>query len=124
MPAPLPVARGHHLLRLLGWICGHCEPDDERGSGYRLIYHCDDERFAVRGDTMGPSRGGQIGLIMQSTRGVVEIEVGYLIHRPFWRRDYATEAALACRDYDFDVLGRQRVISRSGSRTCRRREWP
>jgi RimJ/RimL family protein N-acetyltransferase len=56
-------------------------------------------------------RVGQVGLIMQNVRGVEEIEVGYLIHRPFWRRAYATEAALACRDYAFDVLGRQQVIS-------------
>jgi [ribosomal protein S5]-alanine N-acetyltransferase len=38
-----------------------------------------------------------------------EIEVGYLIHRPYWRR--ATEAALACCDYAFNVLDHQRVIS-------------
>jgi RimJ/RimL family protein N-acetyltransferase len=54
---------------------------------------------------------GQVGLITQNVRGVEEIEVGYLIHRPFWRRGYAMEAALACRDYAFDVLGRQQVIS-------------
>ncbi len=56
-------------------------------------------------------RVGQVGLVMQNVRGVDEMEVGYLIDRPFWRRAFATEAALACRDYAFDVLGRQRVIS-------------
>ena len=40
-----------------------------------------------------------------------EKEVAYLIHRPFWRRGYATEAGRAARDYAFEVLGRQRVIA-------------
>ncbi len=54
---------------------------------------------------------GQVGLLIQHVHGVDEKEVGYLIHRPFWRRGLATEAASGCRDYAFDVLGRQRVIS-------------
>jgi RimJ/RimL family protein N-acetyltransferase len=54
---------------------------------------------------------GQVGLLMQQVDGAAELEVGYLIHRPFWRRGYATEAARACRDHAFVALGRRRVIS-------------
>ena len=54
---------------------------------------------------------GQVGVVVQNVRGVDEREVGYLIHRPFWRRGFATEAALACRDYALNVLGSDRVIS-------------
>ena len=54
---------------------------------------------------------GQVGLLIQNVQGVEEKEVACLIHRPFWRQGFATEAALACRDYAFDVLGRQRVIA-------------
>lgn len=54
---------------------------------------------------------GQVGLLIQNIHGVEEKEVAYLIHRPFWRRGFATEAARACRDYAFDVLGRERVIA-------------
>ena len=54
---------------------------------------------------------GQVGLLIQNIQGVEEREVGYLIHRPFWRRGFATEAALACRDYAFTMLGRERVIA-------------
>ncbi len=54
---------------------------------------------------------GQVGLLIQHVRGVEEKEVAYLIHRPFWRRGFATEAGTAVRDYAFDVLGRQRVVA-------------
>jgi ribosomal-protein-alanine N-acetyltransferase len=54
---------------------------------------------------------GQVGLAMQSVGGVEEPEIGYLIHRPFWRQGLATEAALATRSWAFDTLGLDRVIS-------------
>ncbi|MBI4516708.1 MAG: GNAT family N-acetyltransferase [Deltaproteobacteria bacterium] len=54
---------------------------------------------------------GQVGLTVQHLDGVDEPEVGYLIHRPFWRQGFATEAAIATRDYAFDALARPRVIS-------------
>jgi RimJ/RimL family protein N-acetyltransferase len=38
-------------------------------------------------------------------------EVGYMIHRPYWRRGLATEAATATRDYAFFKLDKPRVIS-------------
>jgi RimJ/RimL family protein N-acetyltransferase len=54
---------------------------------------------------------GQVGLLIQRVDGVEEKEVAYLIHRPFQRKGFATEAALACRDHAFTVLGRSRVIA-------------
>jgi RimJ/RimL family protein N-acetyltransferase len=55
---------------------------------------------------------GQVGLIPpRPIIGADETEIGYLIHRPFWRLGFASEAAAACRDYAFDVLDRPRVIS-------------
>jgi RimJ/RimL family protein N-acetyltransferase len=54
---------------------------------------------------------GQVGLLVQTVDGMPDLEVGYLIHRPFWRQGYATEAARACRDHAFRPLGRGRVIS-------------
>ena len=54
---------------------------------------------------------GQVGLVLQGVDGEVLPEVGYLIHRPFWRRGLASEAALATRDWAFSVLGAGRVIS-------------
>jgi RimJ/RimL family protein N-acetyltransferase len=54
---------------------------------------------------------GQVGLLLQEVEGDWEPEIGYLIHRPFWRKGYATEAASAVRDHAFGVRGERRVIS-------------
>jgi [ribosomal protein S5]-alanine N-acetyltransferase len=54
---------------------------------------------------------GQVGLLIQNIRGVEEKEVAYLIHRPFWQRGFATEAAAACRDHAFEVFARQQVFA-------------
>ena len=53
---------------------------------------------------------GQIGLLAQPVEGVVEPEIAYLVHRPFWRQGYAAEAAAATRDWAF-ARGLDHVIS-------------
>ena len=54
---------------------------------------------------------GQVGLVRQTINGTEECEVGYLIHQDYWRKGFATEGALACRDYAFEKLGKPRVIA-------------
>jgi RimJ/RimL family protein N-acetyltransferase len=54
---------------------------------------------------------GDCGLVNQEVDGVQEIEIGYHLRRDLWGRGLATEAALACRDYGFDILERRRLIS-------------
>lgn len=53
---------------------------------------------------------GDCGLTIQTLEGVDELEVGYHIKRSHWRRGLATEAALACRDFAFDALNRDRLV--------------
>ena len=53
---------------------------------------------------------GQAGVLTQFVDDVTETGIGYIIHRPFWRRGYATKAAQACRDYAFDTLGKNRIV--------------
>lgn len=62
-------------------------------------------------DKTGGRAVGQAGLLRQELDGVVETGIGYILHRPFWSRGYATEAALACRDHAFGKLGKQRVTA-------------
>ncbi len=54
---------------------------------------------------------GQVGLILQEVEGKKEPEIGYLIHRPYWRRGLATEAALGVRCHAFEERGLEHVIS-------------
>ena len=54
---------------------------------------------------------GQAGLLFHDVDGERMREVGYLIHSPFWRNGFATEAATAIRDFAFETLKEPRVIS-------------
>lgn len=54
---------------------------------------------------------GQVGLTMQPVEGKEELEIGYLIKKKYWHQGYATEAAIACKEYAFNCLGRDRVVS-------------
>lgn len=54
---------------------------------------------------------GQAGLLAQEVEGVREVGLGYIIHRPYWRRGFAAEAAGAARDHAFGALGEGRVIA-------------
>ena len=54
---------------------------------------------------------GQVGVITQQVEEQPLIEVGYLIHQPFWKQGYAIEAATACKQYAFEKLGAEMVHS-------------
>jgi hypothetical protein len=55
---------------------------------------------------------GYCGLFhFPSIAGRPEVELGYRLARAFWGRGYATEAALAVRDYAFRVLCLPRLVA-------------
>ena len=54
---------------------------------------------------------GDCGITMQNINGKMEPEIGYHINKNYTNRGYATEAAIACRDYAFNVLKLNRLYS-------------
>lgn len=54
---------------------------------------------------------GQCGLTWQQWEDRQVLEVGYLFCCSAWHQGYATEAARACRDHAFSVLGAEEVFS-------------
>ena len=82
-----------------GWIARQMEPY-RKGSGLLALILRDSGTFV-----------GDCGLIWQEVEGVQEPEIAYHVHRDHQRNGYATEAARAVREYAFDVLNCDHVIS-------------
>jgi [ribosomal protein S5]-alanine N-acetyltransferase len=54
---------------------------------------------------------GDCGITLQETSEGLEPEIGYHLWRDHWGKGYATEAATACRDHAFSVIGLSRIVS-------------
>ena len=69
---------------------------------------------------------GQCGITKQDVGGKTVREVGYIFDKNFWHRGYAAEAAAACQNYAFDVLGGSEGFSiyRGGNEAAGKRATP
>ncbi|MEG2814394.1 MAG: GNAT family N-acetyltransferase [Oscillospiraceae bacterium] len=54
---------------------------------------------------------GQCGLTLQETPEKTVVEIGYLFAEEFWHNGFATEAAIACKEYAFNTLNIDEVYS-------------
>ncbi|WP_404456636.1 GNAT family N-acetyltransferase [Virgibacillus necropolis] len=54
---------------------------------------------------------GQCGIVPQKFEDDVMMEIGYLFKRSAWGNGYATEAALACKNYGFKEKNYAKLIS-------------
>lgn len=46
---------------------------------------------------------GDCGITMQNIHGQMLPEIGYHIHKDYWRRGYASKAALKCMEFAFEI---------------------
>jgi len=83
-----------------GWLDKQRERYERDGHGLWLVV-----------DRAADEPRGQVGLVLQRVDGRDQREIGYLIHRPFWRQGLAYEAARAVRDFAFERLALPRIIS-------------
>lgn len=54
---------------------------------------------------------GDCGLISTTVEGKREVELGWIVRRPYWGKGIATEAAAAWRDFAFGTIGLERIVS-------------
>jgi RimJ/RimL family protein N-acetyltransferase len=83
-----------------GWIARNVRRYEQDGHGLWAMVENQTGEFI-----------GNCGLVKQWVDAREEVEVGWLVARRRWNRGFATEAGRACRDYGFEVLDLDRLIS-------------
>lgn len=83
-----------------GWIRDAMDSYRVNGWGLWAVLRQADGRFL-----------GDCGPMLQPVEGEQVPELGYHVVRSEWGRGYATEAALACRDWFFDNTAHNRLVS-------------
>ena len=100
-----PIAMEHYPKPFdreatVGWINWNIRNYSQHGFGLWAVILKSEDRLI-----------GDCGLTIQQVDGVAELEIGYHTLRSHWGQGIATEAARECRDYAFNELKRDRVIS-------------
>src|SRR5689334_7461543 len=82
------------------WIERQMRSYEERGYG----------RWAVI-DKQSGEQIGDVGFLYTEVDGKLEVDLGYIIHYPYWRQGFAFETANACLAYARNRLPIDRVVA-------------
>jgi RimJ/RimL family protein N-acetyltransferase len=65
---------------------------------------------------------GDCGITLQNIDDEMKHEIGYHIHKKHWNQNIATESAIACRDYAFQVLELNEIFVKTNIRNLASRK--
>ncbi len=94
-----------------GWVQKNLVHQERHGYGLRSVLH------KATGELIG-----NCGLTQMAIGNATVVELGYDFRRDYWNQGLATEAAMAMRDYAFQVLQLPRLVSliRRGNQASQR----
>lgn len=81
------------------------------GIGLFSVVRKEDDRLLGRVGFLLWDPDRWLNALHSELNGPIETELGWTLGREFWNRGYATEAALACRDWALDELELTRLVS-------------
>jgi ribosomal-protein-alanine N-acetyltransferase len=88
--------------------------EDTRESIEKMIQHNKKHGFSI-GDVYEKESSlfvGRAGLVyLEMNDDQPEIEIGYTLHKTFWKKGYATELAKACLDWGFEHLAVNKLVA-------------
>jgi RimJ/RimL family protein N-acetyltransferase len=81
------------------------------GVGLFSVIRNEDERLLGRVGFLMWDPRRWVGAFREDLEGDLETEIGWTLGSEHWNRGYATEAAIACRDWALGELGLTRLVS-------------
>jgi RimJ/RimL family protein N-acetyltransferase len=84
---------------------------DRHGIGLFSVVRKSDRRLLGRVGFLLWDAERWVSAMREQLSGALETEIGWTLGSEFWNRGYATEAALACRDWALGELGLTRLVS-------------
>jgi RimJ/RimL family protein N-acetyltransferase len=84
---------------------------ERHGIGLFSVVRKEDERLLGRVGFLLWDPVRWVNAIREDLEGDLELEIGWTLGSEHWSRGYATEAAVACRDWALGELGWKRIVS-------------
>jgi RimJ/RimL family protein N-acetyltransferase len=84
---------------------------DRHGIGLFSVVRKEDERLLGRVGFLLWDPKRWVSAMREDLEGELETEIGWTLASEHWGRGYATEAAIACRDWALGELGLKRLVS-------------
>jgi RimJ/RimL family protein N-acetyltransferase len=84
---------------------------DRHGIGLFSVVRKEDERLLGRTGFLLWDPERWVSAMREDLGGELETEIGWTLGSDYWGRGYATEAAIACRDWALGDLGLTRLVS-------------